>query len=287
MYNTANITSLKDNLNSFCELMDEFALHMRDSGRVLNVVEKYYNRHLNRTRMHLQSVSHLLDLYEQAPTFMVSIAQIVRVLLTDFLTAFYLHSFINTQEEGFVTFVNELHLLDRDAMRTIDEWIEIETELHDFNEHLLEVTEEESRRKKATFVEHFPHIFNEDGTIKSTFDIRSSSDRRLFYVDEDLRQPRTITERYKVNRLKRLPYFKMLDGYMLYKYFSQFYHEFKLYDYLVARESADDNFKYLRWAFIPVYFMTDTAILFFLEEDNEYSQKLGELKIQLESIGND
>jgi len=286
MYTSNNISRLKENLEQLSKIIDSFGIEMTASGRVLNDVERYYNSHLMRVRAHLEGVVQLLDSYAVNPIVILPIAHIMRSMLTEFITAFYLLTFYDRNDKHNVSFTNELKLLDRDAYRSVLEWMKVEEDLHKYNEHLPAITPEHIELRSLTFREYFSDILEENGAIKSTFSIRSSSDSKFFLHGENLNKPdRIVSEKYKIDRLRRMEYFRMLDGYMLYKYFSQFYHESRLFELIIPDESADNNFNYLLWGFIPVYHMVDTSVILFLGNQNKYSDLLLSLKEELESIG--
>ena len=288
MFSPDNISALKTNLSSLSAVIDDFGREMAGSGRVLNAVEQYYNTHLKRVRAHLEGVIQLLDSYSMDPTLILPIAHIIRSLLTDFITAFYLITFYDKNEINHASFSNELRLLDRDAYKAILEWMEAEEDLHKFNENLPPISKGRIEERKEGFRKYFSEILDINQKPKKTKEIREGSDPKLFGHIQKLEDPpNTLSEKCKIKRLKQIKYFKMLDGYMLYKYFSQFYHESKLFRHLASEDVASENFNYLKWAFIPVYHMTDTSLLLFMRGENIFSNRLMELKEELEKIGND
>ena len=287
MYNEENVTSLKANLGSLAKVIDEFGAEMAGTGRALNVVEQYYNTHLKRVRTNLEGIDQLFDSYIVNPILILPIAHVMRSMLTDFLTAYYLYTYYDHNDEDHTSFENELKLLDRDAYRSVLEWMKVEEDLHRYNEHLPAISEEDIEARETFYREYFSDILNEDSSIKNTTSIRETSAAKFFIEGEQLNQPhRIVSERYKIDRLKRMDYFQMLDGYMLYKYFSQFYHESKLFTILISDATANDNFNLLKWGFIPVYHMTDNAFRIFLNGNNKFSNRLSELKTELEAIEN-
>lgn len=288
MFNSDNINALKANLKSLSTVIDDFGRQVAESGRVLNVVEQYYNTHLKRVRAHLEGVIQLLDSYSMNPPLILPLAHIIRSLLTDFITAFYLITFYDKNEINHTSFSNELRLLDRDAYKAILEWMEAEEDLHKFNENLPSISKGRIKERQEGFRKYFSEILNHNQETKKTKEIRESSDPKFFGEIQKLEDPpNTLSEKCKIKRLKQIKYFKMLDGYMLYKYFSQFYHESKLFRHLVSEDVTNENFNYLKWAFIPVYHMTDTSLLLFMGEENIFSNRLMKLKEELEKIGND
>lgn len=288
MYNPRNVSLLKSNLIKFSSEIDGFGKEMSIKKKPLNVVEQYYNSHIKRVRANVEGVIQLCDSYAQTSNILVPIAQILRSLLTDFLTAYYLFTFYDENDSDHTSFSNELKLLDRDAYCSVQEWMKVEEDLHKYNEHFASISPERIEARKTTINESFSDIFNEDGSIKTTIAVRQSSDRKFFIEGEKIHEPsRTVSEKYKIERLKRMEYFKMLDGYMLYKYFSQFYHESKLFQHLIAKDTVNENFTYLRWAFIPVYHMMDNTFRLFMKGENHFSKRLEGLKLELEAIGID
>ncbi|MEX2410484.1 MAG: restriction endonuclease subunit S, partial [Candidatus Paceibacterota bacterium] len=288
IYNPKNVSLLKSNIIELAGVIDEFGKEMAKIKKPLNVVEQYYNSHLKRVRANLEGVIQLLDSYANCYIIIIPIAQIMRSLLTDFLTAYYMFTFYDRKDTDHTSFSNELKLFDRDACNAMVEWMESEEDLHKFNENLPPISEERIEERKKGFEFFFSEILDDNKKRKKPKDIRSSSNPKFFGGNKTLKNPSgIINEKYKIDRLKEMEYFKMPDGYMLYKYYSQFYHESKLSSHLAGKDTVNDNFKYLRWGLIPIYHMIDNSIRLFMTGENGFSKRLEELKLELEAIGND
>lgn len=287
MYNEENIILLRENLVNFTVLIDDFVISMRNESRELNVAEKYFHTYLFRVRYDIEGVIGMLNSYILSPMLILPIAQVMRSLLTDFITSFYLFSFYDRNDDSHQSFENELKLIDRDAFRSVLEWMNVEEELHKFNENLPSISEEDKERRVQSIQNFFSEILDNDFKPLSTINLREGSLRKFFFENDELSEPRRIvSESYKIRRLKKMKWFRMLDGYMLYKFFSQFYHESKLFNLLVSEGSKNSNFDQLVWGFIPVYHMVDNAFRIFLRGNNDFSNQLGNLKLDLEAIFN-
>lgn len=288
LYTQSNVESLRINLQELNNVINAFSNGMVSSGRNLNVVQRTYNRYLIRTYNHLRGIVLLLQGYQESPMLILPISHIMRSLLVDFITSFYLVTFKGENDNDYQSFKNELRLLDRDLYKSTKDWLRDEKELNKYNPHLPSVSDEEQLERESNLRSAFSSILNSEGKVLSVKEIRQTSDRTFFNSDVEFKGPNgMMSEKYKVDHLKSYPHFHHLDAYVLYKYYTQFYHVSKASDHIMDNDSGDANMGYLIWAMVPVCHLCDTAFRVMLGADNKFSKMISSVKVSIENIVTD
>lgn len=126
IYHPENIENFKIVLIKLTAIMDDFAKFMVARNPILNKPQDVFNDLLNRTRTNLEAVICLLDVYKEQFFMFHSISHIYRALTVDFLNFCYLMSFYDENEPDFISFRNEYDFFNRDYLKTLIDWNEIE-----------------------------------------------------------------------------------------------------------------------------------------------------------------
>jgi|GEM_PF-2065167 len=285
-YNAKNVENLKNVLLGFLNQLDTFGFIMAKEGAKLDLAQLTFNRLLNRTELNIEGIVAILDIYKSQPAMIHPIAHILRTLLVDFLNFCYLMTFYNKEEDGLISFSNELDHFDRDFLKSAFELAEVEFDLPKNNPKFRERPPHQLQEKLKSFQESYKHLFKtENSSLKPKLskELRANSNRDMFLSNEEFGNPGKgmLSESYKYRRLIDNGFGKYADVYLLYKYFSQQYHFSNISNNLLNPNNADHNFFYLIWAINHVFLVTDMQIQLLDGKDSAFLEPLRKLEIEL------
>ena len=112
LYKRANVENLKDVIIKFTAQIDGFAAHKIAQKAKLNLAENTFKQLLNRTRLNLEGIASMLDIYKVQSVMIHPISHIIRCVLVDFLNFCYLITFYDKKEKNLESFSNELDHFD-------------------------------------------------------------------------------------------------------------------------------------------------------------------------------
>lgn len=289
IYHPENIENFKIVLIKLTAIMDDFAKRRLDEKTKLNKPQVVTNKLLNRTRTNLEGAICLLDPFKEQPFIFHSISHIYRALTVDFLNYCYLMCFYDENEPDFISFQNEYDFFNRDYLKTLIDWNEIEKNIPESCPAYSNINSKIQSRDEnlITLKTYFNRLFQNNDIskkIKTAEEIRESSLEHFFTEKKDKIEPKVgmLSESYKFRRILKSNYAQYSDIFLFYKYFSQQYH-FSAHSNLHAgSNSKDENYHYLVWT--TVRLMDIIALqLELLSKESESSRPIKALQLQMDS----
>lgn len=289
IYHPENIENFKIVLIKLTAIMDDFSKRMLDEKTKLNKPQVVTNKLLNRTRTNLEGAICLLDPFKEQPFIFHSISHIYRALTVDFLNYCYLMCFYDENEPDFISFQNEYDFFNRDYLKTLIDWNEIEKNIPESCPAYSNINSKIQSRYEnlVTLKTYFNRLFQNNDIskkIKTAEEIRESSLEHFFPEKKDKIEPKVgmLSESYKLRRILKSNFAQYSDIFLFYKYFSQQYH-FSAHSNLHAgSNSKDDNYHYLVWT--TVRLMDIIALqLELLSKESESSRPIKVLQVQMEN----
>jgi len=288
LYNPRNIEELKNTLLDFNQLIDDFSIYKIESKSTLSFPESVFNKLLNRTRINLEGIICLLDTYKIQPFLFHSMSHIFRALLVDFLNFLYLITFIEIDEEDFISFRNEYEFFNRDYYKAMLDLFDFEKEIPKecpLFEKIGNKSHEREIGLRST-KNHFSYLHKDhdiEKRLKNSTELRSTSNPNLFFSKEEFMFPgnKILSEKYKYKRILKSPLKQFVDVYMYYKYFSQQYH-FSHQSNDLADEK-DDNFLHIIWSINRIFNMVQSQFMFLDGKDSKFLNPLSLVEKKLEN----
>ncbi|MCE7058152.1 hypothetical protein LZF95_25945 [Algoriphagus sp. AGSA1] len=289
VYHPDNIENFKIILIKLTAVIDSFAKDMLNGKPKLTKPQGVANKLLNRTRTNLEGIIFLLDPFKEQPFIFHSISHIYRALTVDFLNYCYLMCFYDESEPNFNSFRNEYDFFNRDYLKTLIDWNEIEKKIPESCPAYSNINSQTQPRDEnlVTLKSYFNGLFQNNDInkkIKTAEEIRESSKDLYFPDKKDKIEPKTsmLSESYKFRRILKSDFAQYSDIFLFYKYFSQQYH-FSAHSNLHAgSNSKDENYHYLVWT--TVRLMDIIALQFeLLSQDGESSRPIKVLQLQIDN----
>jgi hypothetical protein len=287
-----NIEALSNLIHEFGSVLERFVSQEKDEaskGKKLDEVQSVANDFLVRTALNVGALPPLLSLYKSQSGMIQPIGLILRSVFSDFLTMCYLLTFAN--KENNKSFVNELHIFQRDSLRSFLEVGEMELNVRDYLKTIPSDGPTEADLKASherTKTKVFPHLFTKAGKFKAAVELRETSDRALFHSKHEFVKPELsfVTEKYKWDRISKDEAFKKyILVYFGFKLFSQFQHYSKLSMDLIQKDSSEPYLTYyLIVAIDSVFIFTDFQMQIIAGGENEFSKSLNAIKEKLNSV---
>lgn len=287
IYNPENITQFKIVVIELNLVIDKFSNDMLNSGKVLNLPQKIFNKLLLRTRSNLEALVCLLDVYKEQSFIFHSISHIYRTLLVDFLNFCYLMSFYDARESDFSSLKNEYDFFNRDYLKALIEMDEIEDKIPQECPMFYTVNKKEKDRaqnliKLKTYFSHLYKNNDINDQIKTAEELRLTSNDSFFESKAERENPKKtmLNEKTKFHRILKSEYKEYADIFIYYKFFTQ-QHHFSHHSNLHAGESSsDENYHNLVWC---TYRVTD-FVKFQIQEivgDTNYNDAIYKIQTQL------
>jgi hypothetical protein len=289
LYHPENIDNFKIILIKLTANMDGFAKLMMARKQSLNKPQEVTNKLLNRTRTNLEGVICLLDPFKEQPFIFHSIAHIYRALTVDFLNYCYLMCFYDESEPDFNSFKNEYDFFNRDYLKTLIDWNEIEKNIPESCPAYSNINSKIQSRDEnlVTIKSYFNKLFQNNDIskkIKTAEEIRESSMGIYFPDKKDKMEPKTsmLTESYKFRKILKSDFAQYADIFLFYKYFSQQYHFSEHSNLHAGSNSKNENYHYLVWTTVR---LIDIIALQFelLSQDDKSSESIRVIQLQMDN----
>jgi len=289
VYHPDNIESFKIIIIKLTANMDDFAKMMLAKKQNLNKPQEVANKLLNRTRTNLEGIIFLLDPFKEQPFIFHSISHIYRALTVDFLNYCYLMCFYDESDSNFISFRNEYDFFNRDYLKTLIDWNEIERNIPESCPAYSNINSQTRSRDEnlVTLKSYFKRLFQNNDIskkIKTAEEIRENSKKDYFPDKKDKIEPKTsmLSESYKFRRILKSNFAQYSDIFLFYKYFSQQYH-FSAHSNLHAgSNSKDENYHYLVWTTARLMDIIGLQ-LELLSQNSESSKPIKVLQLQMDS----
>lgn len=292
VYHPDNIENFKIILIKLTAIIDDFANKMLDKKPKLNKPQIIANKLVNRTRTNLEGIICLLDPFKEQPFIFHSISHIYRALTVDFLNYCYLMCFYDESEPNFNSFRNEYNFFNRDYLKTLIDWNEIEKNIPESCPAYSNINSKTLSRDENLVIlkSYFSELFQNNDInkkMKTAEEIRESSNKTYFPDKKDKMEPKTsmLSESYKYRRILKSDFAQYSDIFLFYKYFSQQYHFSEHSNLHAGSNSKDENYHYLVWT--TVRLMDIIGLQFeLLSQDSESSRTIKVLLLQMDNCIN-
>ena len=199
---------------------------------------------LLRYSINLKALIPLFTSFKSDNTIKLPIFLIFRSILEDYLTVQYLLTFIDAEDEKNSAVMNEIAVIDRDFIKFQEDFLK--EELNQFKIDGIPPWNSESKVKERSeqFYSSNPDFYLKESAgykLKSVYSFRKSTPKKFFR--DEAEKKKSLTERYKYDRLKSLSLFHFaIQAYLPYKYFSQFQHPSSNMDRMIMSDpSLVDN----------------------------------------------
>jgi hypothetical protein len=285
-----SVKALKKLVEDYNAIVDNFSMVQMAKNAQLTKIQKVSNDFLERTRINCEALIPLLEIYEAKDAMIQPIGLIIRSTLADFLTFCYLVSFTSAGDEAQDSLQNELHILERDFLRSMLEVGEIESKLNEYNPNIPNAFESvETYQEHLTAITNlFSHLYiNEGGVlrIKTPSEFRQTSNPGYCDTPGVFENPGSfVTEKYKWQRMVRRDFGKYVLTFSGFKFFSQFQHYSKMSMEMIRKDSAGTLFFHLTLAINAILIMTDFQIQLIDGNDGEFLKQLRELEEQFDDV---
>lgn len=289
-----SVGALKGIIVDYNALIDDFSFNQLEKAVDLKKIQKVSNDFLERTRINCEALVPLLEIYKTNSSMIQPIGLLIRSILSDFLTFCYLVTFAASGDETQESVQNELHLLERDFLRSMLEVGELESKLNEYNENIPNAFPSEvAYQESLTHIrQEFGHLYTGnagDLRIKTPTEFRITTDQ--FYCDtpgEFANPGNFMTEKYKWQRMVRKGFGKYVTTFSGFKFFSQFQHYSKMSMEMIREDSAGTIFFHLVLAINALLIMTDFQIQLIDGNNGPHLIQLRNLEVKFDDVvGND
>jgi hypothetical protein len=269
-------------------ILKEYSLFCDDwskefDGKQLNRVETYLMTLLLRFGIISNSLIVLLPHYFNNQHFKFPVSLLLRSINTDYLTIIYLLTFYSNNDSDQISMQNEITLMDIDFLKSMEKFSKEEVE---FYSKIIEAQPnlvDPLTKLKNMHHKFFPECYeNHNGKLKlkSTSEIRKTSNQKLFENLQEINNPLTDTSKYERLKSRKGDEYG-IHAFLAFKYYSQFQHPSSSNKSLLESESELlDKFLFLQ-TLEHLVLGTQAVMKFYFKKENQYSEKMTNLQKKL------
>lgn len=279
-YNESTIEALVAFCHEYCNVYDEFVTDVK--SQTLSLPQQVIAADmLKRSRVIVESLYYIFPILRKHPNHKMSIFLLLRSQISDIFSYLSFLTFIAEEDPTELAIRNESDLLDSDFLKAI-------LTLHEENKRLLEtngisqiVSSNDDARNAAVkeeLLENYKHLLNEKNEVKSTKEIRNTTDSKHFSKDPDKMKKSLSNEKDKFERIMMYApqgtKEQIAPLYSIFKYFSQFQHYSRGSMFFFKHKHLDYDVFNILIAVTSIYVVSELQYRKLLGGPNQYSERL-------------